>query len=376
MRHVPTLLLCCATFSTATRAQQCGGTERWPVKMGADPQVSQVNLANPVQTSLHDLINLARPTLPSNNTTRLTEEKTVRVVFGRLKQFKQETGKTGDSDFHLVITDETLLSSPGGAGSVPIPHGFVAEIPNPDCVTGSSGSGPSPSRFAQQLTDVHNKFTAQFPNIHPSWNDAAGVPVKLTGVEFFDRQHNQDGRAINGVELHPLLDIEFNPTSGNVPPVTFVTVNNPGFESGNQGWTATSGVITNVAGEPAHAGQWKGWLGGYGSAHTDKLSQDVTLPASTAGISLELYLHVDTEEAGGAAYDRLRVRVRGGDQSGTLLKTLKTFSNVDAASGYVLQHFDLTPYKGQTVRISLEATEDSALQTSFVVDDVRIIVEH
>ena len=103
MRHVPALLVCCAIFPTTTWAQQCGGTERWPVKMGADAGASQVNLQSPVETSLHDLINLPRPTVPSNNTTRLSEEKTVRVVFARLKQFKQETGKTGDSDFHLVM---------------------------------------------------------------------------------------------------------------------------------------------------------------------------------------------------------------------------------------------------------------------------------
>ncbi|MFD5066058.1 hypothetical protein, partial [Streptomyces sp. NPDC058394] len=31
--------------------------------------------------------------------------------------------------------------------------------------------------------------------------------------------------------------------------------------------------------EAAHAGSWKAWLDGYGSAHTDTLAQTVSIPA-------------------------------------------------------------------------------------------------
>ncbi|MGW7548257.1 putative Ig domain-containing protein, partial [Streptomyces sp. NPDC054770] len=54
---------------------------------------------------------------------------------------------------------------------------------------------------------------------------------------------------------------------------------NPGFESGNTTWTASSGVITSDSGEAAHAGSYKAWLDGYGSTHTDTLSQSVTIPS-------------------------------------------------------------------------------------------------
>ncbi|MFD4509988.1 M4 family metallopeptidase, partial [Streptomyces sp. NPDC058457] len=54
---------------------------------------------------------------------------------------------------------------------------------------------------------------------------------------------------------------------------------NAGFESGNTTWTATSGVITNSSSEAAHAGSYKAWLDGYGSTHTDTLSQSVTIPS-------------------------------------------------------------------------------------------------
>ena len=35
--------------------------------------------------------------------------------------------------------------------------------------------------------------------------------VTVTGVGFFDRIHGQEGVAPNGIELHPLLSIDFHP---------------------------------------------------------------------------------------------------------------------------------------------------------------------
>ena len=59
--------------------------------------------------------------------------------------------------------------------------------------------------------------------------------------------------------------------------------------------------------------------------------------------------------------------------SGTVLKTLATYSNVNAATGYQQRTFDLTAYKGQTIQIYFTETEDASLQTSFVLDNVSVI---
>lgn len=361
------------TLASSLGAQQCGGTERWAVKMGADATAAQVDLQNPVTTSIHDLVLLVRPTLPSDDVTRAAPERTVRVVDGRLVKFKRESGKGGDSDFHLVISDATLLSSPGGPGSIPIPHSFIAEIPDANCVGGEHSTVATQSRFATQLGNVRTKFLQQFTTIKSGWNQVGGLPVRLTGVVFFDRQHNQVGRALNGLELHPLLDIVFNPPAILASATgTVLALVNPGFESGAQGWTSSPDVITTSADVAAHAGQGKAWLGGYGTAHTDRLSQQVTLPSAADAISLTFHLHIDTEEDNQAAYDKLFVRVRAAD--GTLLKRFKTFTNLNAADGFTLQSFDLTPYKGRTIVIELEAREDNGSSTSFVLDDFAIVV--
>ncbi|MHA5054612.1 hydrolase [Streptomyces sp. SD15] len=147
---------------------------------------------------------------------------------------------------------------------------------------------------------------------------------------------------------------------------------NPGFESGSSSWTATSGVITNSTSQAARTGSYKAWLNGYGSANTDTLSQAVTIPSGCAA-TLSFHLHVDTAETtASTAYDTLKAQVL--NSSGTVLATLATYSNLNAASGYTQRTFDLGGYAGQTVTIKFTGVEGSTLQTSFVIDDTALNV--
>ncbi|MET8127125.1 hydrolase [Streptomyces sp. NPDC005065] len=147
---------------------------------------------------------------------------------------------------------------------------------------------------------------------------------------------------------------------------------NPGFESGSSSWSATSGVITNDSGEAARTGSYKAWLSGYGTTHTDTLSQPVTIPAGCAA-TLSFYLHIDTAETTTTtSYDTLKAQVV--NSSGTVLSTLATYSNLNAAGGYTQRSFSLGAYAGQTVTVKFTGTEGSTLQTSFVIDDTTLNV--
>ncbi|MEV4558166.1 putative Ig domain-containing protein, partial [Kitasatospora sp. NPDC049285] len=78
---------------------------------------------------------------------------------------------------------------------------------------------------------------------------------------------------------------------------------NAGFETGSAApWTTTSGVVDNSSSEAAHSGSWKTWMDGYGSAHTDTVSQTVTIPAGCKA-TFSFWLHIDTAETGSTAYD-------------------------------------------------------------------------
>jgi len=141
---------------------------------------------------------------------------------------------------------------------------------------------------------------------------------------------------------------------------------NAGFETGTAApWTASSGVIDNGTGQAAHSGSWKAWLDGYGSAHTDTLSQTVTIPAGCKA-TFSFWVHIDTAETGSTAYDKLTV------QAGST--TLATYSNVNAATGYVQKSFDLSAFAGQTVTVKFTGVEDSSLKTSFVIDDTALSI--
>ena len=140
---------------------------------------------------------------------------------------------------------------------------------------------------------------------------------------------------------------------------------NAGFESGSTTWTASSGVITNSSSESAHAGSYYAWLDGYGSSHTDTLSQSVTIPAACTNTTFTFYLHVDTAETTTSTqYDKLTVTAGS--------TTLATYSNLNAASGYVQKSFSLGSFAGSTVTLKFSGVEDSSLQTSFVVDDTAV----
>jgi hypothetical protein len=58
-----------------------------------------------------------------------------------------------------------------------------------------------------------------------------------------------------------------------------------------------------------------------------------------------------------------------------VLSTLVTYSNLNKATGYSQKSFSLLPWKGQTVQIFLVGTEDTTLQTSFVIDDTAVNVQ-
>lgn len=140
---------------------------------------------------------------------------------------------------------------------------------------------------------------------------------------------------------------------------------NSGFESGATGWTASTGVIGQHApAEPAHAGTWDAVLDGKGTAHTDTLSQSVAIPGGCT-ITVSLALHVDTAETTKTAKnDTLTIKLGS--------TTLGTYSNLNAATGYVTYTYTVTGLASQTAALTFTGTENSGLQTSFVVDDVSL----
>ncbi|MDQ1651280.1 MAG: hypothetical protein QOI35_480 [Cryptosporangiaceae bacterium] len=148
-------------------------------------------------------------------------------------------------------------------------------------------------------------------------------------------------------------------------------IGNPGFESGSAApWTASTGVVNSDTTEAAHGGSWKAWLDGYGTARTDTVSQQVTIPAGCTTATFRFWLHIDSAASTTQVFDTLTADVLS--STGSQLRRLATYSNVDAATGYAQRTFDLGAYSGQTVTLKFTGTEDSTKQTSFVLDDASL----
>jgi hypothetical protein len=158
------------------------GVERWAVKTDAD--AGKIDLQSTTPTTIASLRALKAPSsLPANNRVAPTETTVFRVQ-ATLTEYKLED----DSDYHMVLRD--------ASGNT-----MISEIPDPTCVGSSS---PLRSKAA----NARSEFNARF---HPTSSfQTANVPVTVTGVGFFDFQHGQTGVAPNAIELHSVLDVQFN----------------------------------------------------------------------------------------------------------------------------------------------------------------------
>jgi subtilisin family serine protease len=146
---------------------------------------------------------------------------------------------------------------------------------------------------------------------------------------------------------------------------------NPGFESGPTNWQTTPDVIGQWAPyEPPRSGTWNAWHLGYGFTTYDISQQAVTLPAGCSSYVLSFWLHIDTAEFEGIAFDGIRVQAIVGSTT----TNLALWTNLDAAPGYVQRTVNLSQFAGQTITLRFYATEDWSLQTSFVIDDTSLTV--
>jgi hypothetical protein len=141
---------------------------------------------------------------------------------------------------------------------------------------------------------------------------------------------------------------------------------NPGFEQGQTGWTSTPGVIGQWGPGRQLGGTWSAWLDGYGTTHTDTLSQTVTLPAGCTSYVLTFWLTINTADPTALPHDRLTVRL------GSTI--LAGYSNLNRAPGFMVKNFAVNAFAGQTVTLLFTGIEDATLQTSFLLDDVTLTV--
>lgn len=168
-------------FATSNSWARCG-VYRWSIKTGSDQDISKIDVTKSQSTTIENLVNLAAPkNLPQSSRLAPTETEIYQIQTTLL-----EINQTDDSDYHLLIADSSG-------------HQMIAEIPDPQCVDSNSpvkAQIQSARAYIDQKIQVTNK------------SQKVNIPISVTGVGFFDMPHAQ-GAAVNGIELHPVLNISF-----------------------------------------------------------------------------------------------------------------------------------------------------------------------
>ncbi|MFP2911115.1 S8 family serine peptidase [Pyxidicoccus sp. 3LFB2] len=177
--------------------------------------------------------------------------------------------------------------------------------------------------------------------------------------------------AANNVGTSSTVSVTVNNGTGSCS-ISEQLLVNAGFESGSTGWTTSSGVIDGtISGSAPRTGTYKAWLNGYGATRTEFAYQDITIPSTACSATLSFWALITTSETTTTtAYDKLTIQIR--NSAGTVLGTLATYSNLDKGTAYVQRTFDLAAYRGQTIRVYFNGTEDSSLKTSFFLDDTAV----
>jgi Zn-dependent metalloprotease len=317
--------------------------------------------------------------------TGIGSDKAFRIWFkANTTKFTASTNYANARLKMIEVADQ--MYGAGSAESIAVKRAYAAINVGADVDESGAGSGVSISTQPNNIT-VAAGGTATFtvgatggtsPYSYKWYRNGTQVAGATSATYSFTAQAADNGAVFNAVvtdSSSPVKTATSNNatlTVGTNPPQSELVVNG-GFESGTSPWAGSTGVIGNYSGQSAYEGTRFAWLGGNGSTATETLYQTVSIPSTATSANFSFALHIDTAESGSTVYDKMVVTVK--NTSGTTLGTLATYTNAMPASGYQIRTFNLLPYKGQTVRLHFNMTEDSSLQTSFVVDKVSLQVQ-
>jgi hypothetical protein len=159
----------------------------------------------------------------------------------------------------------------------------------------------------------------------------------------------------------------------------------PGFEYGSTFWTSEICTVIKPTGCIGRLYDEVGDLTGlsyssrHGSGHVSiggparsflTTSETIAVPSSISRAELSVYLWVVTKNKKKTAADVLTVEIR--DSAGVLVETLGTFSNLDAGPTYAQRRFDISRYRGKTIRISFAGVQSQGPPTYFLLDDIAL----
>jgi hypothetical protein len=151
-------------------------------------------------------------------------------------------------------------------------------------------------------------------------------------------------------------------------------IQNGGFETGNfTNWTLGGVALPTIATVQKHAGTYSALVGASSGSEPngdDNMYQTITIPSTATKVTLTFWYWPSTTDT--ITYDWQEAQVQ--NSSGALLaQILKVCSNTQA---WTQVTYDLTSYKGQTIRIYFNDHQDGYGDLTYMyVDDVSVTVQ-
>jgi Zn-dependent metalloprotease len=269
---------------------------------------------------------------------------------------------TSCTNFNAVKAAWDAVSVPAQAADPTCTAGGAVTVTNPGARSGTVGTAIAPFTLTASPAGTYTWSATGLPpgvTIGSTTGTVSGTP---TAAGTFTVTATASGAAGSGSTSFTFTVAG----AGGACASPGQKFGNPGFETASAPWTATAGVIGANTGTGApRTGTRDAWLDGYGTTHTDTLSQTVTIPAGCTASTLTFFLKiVSAETTTTTQFDRLTVQVGG--------TTVGTFSNLNKGTAYVARSFNVGSFAGRSVAVTFTGTEDASLQTSFVIDDTGL----
>lgn len=276
---------------------------------------------------------------------------------------------------------DSCTASGGWSGSRPVSGGATV-FPSTTTVYTLTCTGPGGGTGSASVTVTVTSVPSINLSVDPPAIDPGGTSTlqwTTTGMTSCSASGGWSGsKALSGSQqVSPSSTTTYTLNCSGTAPAPQERVSNGGFSGTVTEWTLSTNFYAN-----SNFGSCNLTCPGYAyvSEPNGNLSlsnnlfgsmrQDISLPSSASSITLTFWISISTQETGTTPFDVLSVSLL--NTQGSPLQLIQTFSNANAG-GYRKTTFDLTPYKGQTVRISFVGTTDSTKGTVFRVDDVSVL---
>jgi hypothetical protein len=172
----------------------------------------------------------------------------------------------------------------------------------------------------------------------------------------------------------------FTVTQSGMSTTQIERITNGSFSSGSSGWNLSGDFwagtnLPNWRTSPGYA------AGGVDSGGLPKdgaignMYQTVTIPSNATKATLSFWYNITSDDSTTTSNDFLNVTIQ--NATGTYLSTVAFLSNLNESSlkDYRQINYDVTSYRGQTIRINFFATTNSSYNTNtvFRIDDVSLM---